>query len=153
MKMQSGYKLMLFLAILLLGFIGVGALSWMFGKDEVVAWRQDLEQGRKEASASGKRVFVDFTTKWSEPCQQMRETTWADRRVADVLEAGYVPVKLDVDLQPVLVREYHVQTIPSLMVLDVEGRVVKSWTGEIGAEAFLKWLNSSPSTKATTMAR
>ena len=42
----------------------------------------------------------------------MKRTTWADARVAAAVEQGFIPVKIDVDEQPAVAREFGVSGIP-----------------------------------------
>jgi thioredoxin-like negative regulator of GroEL len=123
------------------GFVALGGLSWLRGGGkELVPWRSDWEAARAEAVRERKPVFVYFTAEWCGPCQQLRRTTWSDRRVAEALGTAYVPVRIDIDRQPGLAREYNVEAIPWFAVLDEQGRPVRAWSGWVDADDFLKWL-------------
>jgi thiol:disulfide interchange protein DsbD len=50
------------------------------------------------------------------------EWIWTDAEVAGVLNAGYVGVKLDGDLEKDLVSRFHVDGYPTVIVLDSVGK-------------------------------
>jgi thiol:disulfide interchange protein len=121
------------------GLIALVGVSRLRGGKELVPWREDWEAGRAEARAGGKPVLVYFTAAWCGPCQEMKRTTWADARVAEAL-AGYVPIRIDIDKQAGLAAEYHVQSIPTMALIDEQGRVVRETGGYTDAAEFVSWL-------------
>jgi thiol-disulfide isomerase/thioredoxin len=82
----------------------------------------DLEKGMALAKESGRKLIVDFWTSWCGPCKSLDEWIWTDAEVADVLNAGYVGVKLDGDLEQVLVKRFHVEGYPTLIVMNSSGK-------------------------------
>ena len=109
---------------------------------EIVPWRPTYAAALDEARGSGKRAFVYFTASWCGPCQSMKHTTWADKGVEAALR-DYVPVKVDVDAQPDLSREYHVEAVPTFVVLDAGGKVINSWSGASSPGEFIDALKRS----------
>ena len=108
---------------------------------ELVPWKANIPAATVEAEITRKPRLLDFTAGWCGPCQAMRTTTWADRGVANALTA-YIPVQVDFDANPVLVKQYGVDAIPCCIVVDPSGRELKRSTGQIDAETFLQWLKS-----------
>jgi thioredoxin-related protein len=53
------------------------------------------------------------------------EWIWSDAEVAAVLNAGYVGVKLDADLEKDLVKRFHVEGYPTMIVLDSSSKETK----------------------------
>ena len=58
----------------------------------------------------------------------MDEWIWTDAEVAALLNAGYVGVKLDGDLEKALVSRFRVQGYPTVIVLDSSGREIQRFS-------------------------
>jgi thiol:disulfide interchange protein len=133
-------------------FVGVGVvyiIVQMNRPKERVIWYTDYMSAKKEAIATGKPLFVDFTATWCGPCQQMKTTTWADKTVADALDK-YVRVEVDIDQNPGIAQEYQIQAVPTYFVVDAKsGDILKANDGLISPAEFLDWLGQ-PSRPATS---
>ena len=92
-----------------------------------VAWRTGFDAALAESAKTGKPVLVDFTASWCPPCQVMKHEVWPDGRVASAVNEGYVPVLVDVDdpKNAELAQRYGVRSIPTLVVVDAEGKVIR----------------------------
>jgi len=119
--------------------VGISAVSKLLRAKEIVPWRDDFDAAREEGRRDNKPVMAYFTADWCGPCQSMKGTTWADASVEAELR-GFVPVRIDIDRSPNLAHAYAVQSIPTMIVLDGEGRVLKSTSGALPPEEFLAWL-------------
>lgn len=123
------------------GVVGMVLISRFVTPREVVPWRTDFAVATAEAKARSKPMLLDFSAEWCGPCQYMRHTTWADRRVALALDA-YVPVKIDPDQHPDLVQRFKVSGFPTMLVVEGDGQVVKQKEEALLPDAFLDWLKS-----------
>jgi thiol-disulfide isomerase/thioredoxin len=81
-------------------------------------WSHDLTAALAQAKASGKKVFIDFETTWCGPCKTMDDWIWTDAEVAAALNAGYVGVKLDGDIEKAHVKRFEVTGYPTMVILD-----------------------------------
>lgn len=92
-------------------------------------WLHRYDQALAAAKSSGKKVFVDFEATWCGPCKSMDEWIWTDVDVAALLNAGYIGVKLDGDIEKDLVKRYTVNGYPTMLVLDGSGKELKRIVG------------------------
>jgi thiol:disulfide interchange protein len=108
-----------------------------------IAWRTDLDAALAEARSANKRVIVDFSADWCPPCQAMKHDVWPHPQVASAVSAGYVPVLVDADNDTVLAARYQVSSIPTILLLDADGRVVKRNNGFLPSSGMLRFLDES----------
>ena len=90
-----------------------------------IEWRTDLGAALVEARRTDKQVIVDFSADWCPPCIVMKHDVWPDPAVARVLTESYVPVLIDADRDGVVSERYGVDGIPTILVLDHTGQVIR----------------------------
>jgi protein disulfide-isomerase len=93
--------------------------------DDGIPWRTDFNAALAEAKQSGKPVLLDFSASWCPPCQVMKHDVWPDAKVREAVTAGYIPVAVDVDKNQGLAARYGITGIPSVLIVDAEGKVLK----------------------------
>ncbi len=104
-----------------------------------IPWRADSEAALVDAKTAGKPLLLDFSATWCGPCRMMETTTFADPAVQTLLSA-YIPVHVDFDRNPVLVSKYHIEAIPTLVVLNRFGELVGQSTGYLDPKHLADWL-------------
>jgi thiol-disulfide isomerase/thioredoxin len=88
-------------------------------------WRTDLDAALAEADRRGLPVLVDFSATWCPPCIAMQHDVWPDAEVGRLIEARVVPVMIDVDRDPRTAERFEVTGVPTILVLDADGRVLQ----------------------------
>jgi thiol-disulfide isomerase/thioredoxin len=107
-------------------------------------WTDDLDEAMAAATASGKLVFLYFETDWCGPCATMDRWIWTDAEVVAALEAGYVGVKLDGDIEKEQVQRYEVTGYPNILIVDpASGAALRSVKGYQSSQQLLDFLRGS----------
>ena len=93
-----------------------------------VNWRTGFDAALAESARTGKPVLVDFTASWCPPCKVMKQEVWPDAHVARAAKDGYVPLLVDVDdpQNAAVAERYAIRGIPTVLVLDAEGKVLRT---------------------------
>ena len=106
------------------------------------AWGHDFMAALAQSKSAGRRVLVDFEATWCGPCKSMDEWIWTDAEVAARLQAGYVGVKLDGDVEKTLARRFNVAGYPTIIALDSSGRETQRAVGYQSSSQMLAFLNA-----------
>lgn len=108
-------------------------LSMTGSKEYSIDWMDDLREAIKMAQAENKRVLIDFTADWCAACKKMDATTFKDGTVIKELERNWIPVKIDSTVQSTkiesILKKFNITGLPSMVILDSDGRMVKKLAG------------------------
>jgi thiol:disulfide interchange protein len=135
----SPFKPVLVIAIVFIAAAAIFVVSKLAMPGEKIAWRSDFAAARHEAATNRKQVLVYFTADWCGPCQEMKRTVFADDEVERALRF-HVPVRIDVDQQPVLAKKYGATSIPHFILIDGDGEVEQSASGKMSSQEFIAWV-------------
>lgn len=104
-------------------------------------WNEALDEAKK----SNKYIFVDAFTDWCYWCKEMDKRTFPDKQVGDLMNAKFVPVKIDMEKEfgVNLAMKYRVASFPTFLVFNPQGHLVYRIQGFSEAEMFLASLNKS----------
>ena len=105
-------------------------------------WGHEFTAALAQAKTAGRKVFIDFETSWCGPCHSMDQWIWTDAEVAALLNAGYVGVKLDGDLEKALVKRFEVKGYPTMVVLDSAGAEVQRVVGYQSSKEMIAFLTA-----------
>lgn len=70
------------------------------GAAEAIHWRAWSPAAFAEAKRAGKPVLVDAVATWCHWCHVMDARTYGDAEVAKLLDARFVPIRVDIDAHP-----------------------------------------------------
>ncbi|GHO86250.1 DUF255 domain-containing protein [Dictyobacter formicarum] len=92
-----------------------------------IHWRAWGKAAFDEAIQADKPIFLLVSSLWSQGCHLMDETTLSETRVIDVINADYIPIRVDSDLRPDINQRYNQNGWPSVLLLSAEGEIL--WGG------------------------
>ena len=72
----------------------------------------------------------------------MDEWIWTDAEVASQLNAGFIGVKLDGDVEKALVKRFAVKGYPTMLVLDASGTETNRGVGYLSSKDVLALLSA-----------
>ncbi|MEZ4908596.1 MAG: thioredoxin family protein [Saprospiraceae bacterium] len=137
--MKSIYKLILILIVFSLGSSSMKAEPVDSPFSDI-----SLTTAKEMASIEGKLIFVDFYANWCVPCKWMDETTYADKSVISSLQDKFVSVKINIDDFDgyTLKEEYGIKILPTVLVLDQNGKVIERYEESMSPSKLTDVLNN-----------
>ena len=109
--------------------------------DGQVQWEPDRERAVSEANKTGKYILYHFSADWCRPCRKLESFVFPSPAVARAFEGRVIPVKVDVDLNPDLVRQYGITGIPADVIATPSGRVVVQRHSPSDTDGYIAMMN------------
>ncbi|MFA8017923.1 thioredoxin family protein [Bremerella cremea] len=110
-----------------------------------IVWAKDHDAAQQQAAESGKPMILYFTGTWCVPCRIMKRQVWADKEVAALVNANFIPVAIDVDApdNAAIMAQYQVTGPPVTIVTDPAGKALNWKAGGVGKAEFLELLDGA----------
>lgn len=105
-----------------------------------VEWTEWGPDAFAEARAESTPILLSLTASWCRPCDEMDAETYADPRIAAIVNEDFVPVRVDVDRRPRVRDRYNMGGFPSTVFLTPEGTVI-SGAGYLGPDGLRQVLD------------
>lgn len=102
-------------------------------RDSALHFVPDLEAALAIAAEGDTPVFLAFGAAWCPVCRQMEEGTLLERSI-QALADDFVWVKVDIDRQVSLAREWQVEATPTIFLLGPGGDIRRKIVGFLGAD-------------------
>jgi thioredoxin-related protein len=99
---------------------------------ELIVWLSPEEANHV---AAGKPRLLHFTADWCAPCQQMRRTTFRNRRLGSIVNERFVPIRYEQQgrepgaAMEEAARRHGVGSFPTLVAVDSAGRTLAKIVG------------------------
>jgi uncharacterized protein YyaL (SSP411 family) len=91
--------------------------------DEVI-WRSWSKEAFDEAHRKDRLVLLDLTASWCHWCHVMDRNTYNDPEIASLVNANFVPVRVDIDMRPDISERYNRGGFPTTAFLSEKGESV-----------------------------
>lgn len=134
-----------FLIFLVLGSVGLyvgyqhaGQAPQLAGA-QMIARQSEYQAALQESQRTGKPVILDFYADWCGPCRWMKANTWNDARVTAAMR-NYVFLSINVDQNAELSHLFGISSIPHVLVISPEGKILASQVGAMPPDRLLAWL-------------
>jgi len=125
---------MKFVRVLALAIAALFA-SPSFAADEGgVKWSEWSADIFTKATAEKRFVILDLEAVWCHWCHVMHKTTYADKKVNELLAAKYIPVRADQDANPDLSSRYGDWGWPATIIFGPDGNEIAKFRGYIEPE-------------------
>ena len=126
--------------VLSLGYAGY----FFYAPGNRIAWSESHVVAQRLSAETDKPIMLFFTGKWCSPCQIMKRQVFADDEVAESINAGLIPVTIDVDDADVAatLSRYRIGGTPRTIITDAGGDVVADWQGRMSKVEFVDMLGA-----------
>ena len=126
-------KLAIVAIVMLLAFPIVSRLIQGEPEPAEITWLAEIPVETERST------LIYFTADWCPPCQAMKRETWPDDGVEGAI-GEWNAVKIDVDENPDLARQFAAESIPTMVVLNTDGEEVRRHVGFLSASDLLAFL-------------
>ncbi|HIE58880.1 MAG TPA: thioredoxin domain-containing protein [Hydrogenothermaceae bacterium] len=84
----------------------------------------NFEKGVKKAKAENKLILMDIYAKWCHWCNVIENTTYRDKRVIEIINKYYIPIRVNAEKRPDINKKYNQGGLPSTVILDNNGDIL-----------------------------
>ena len=99
------------------------------------------KEGTDQARRLKKNMILYFHADWCTYCGQMEKETFRDPAVIDFLNSRTIAIKVDVDEEKRIARQFGVRGLPATFLLLNNGHQVGPMPGFIPPQSYLSMLN------------
>lgn len=108
-----------------------------------IEWYTRIGPARVAALDANRPMLLEFWAAWCAPCKVMDQQVYADARVAEAMKR-VIPLRVDMDAQALLARQYEVATIPTLVFADSHGNELFRHAGILDVDRMVQLLHELP---------
>lgn len=108
-----------------------------------IPWQRSPEATFQTARQSGKPILVFVGAEWCHYCEKMKDDTWSDPRIQEVVARNYVALQLDGDRDKRIVKKLDLKGFPATLLYNSGGYFVAKKDGFMLPAQALSWLESN----------
>ena len=112
-------------------------------KPRAIQWRESYPKALEEAARAAKPILADFEADWCGWCKKLDRETFGNAAVIKLVEAFFIPVRIDTDHQPKISAKFEVKGLPTILLLSPAGKELKRLSGFRPADKFLTELRQA----------
>jgi len=117
----------------------VGERAWA----EEIVWLHDTETAWQQCVGEQRLLLLFVTRPNCKYCAQMKNVTFADEKVRELVGAGFVPLAIDPASNPELIKELRIAAYPTTLVISPESGLLDRFKGYLPPAEFQRRLNRS----------
>lgn len=110
------------------------------GATNEIQWLTSLAPALVQAKETGKPIMIDFFATWCPPCKMLDAKTYTDAKV-QARSKDWIMVRIDVDQNKALAREYQIASIPTLVLVQPDGKEAARELGFIPPAEMLAFMS------------
>lgn len=111
------------------GVFAIALVSASVSQGAEIAWHKDLAQATRESAKQNKSMLIMVGAKWCGFCHKMLQQTFPDPAITARINSQFVPVLLDADEQAELVGTLNVTSMPTMLVVRPDRKIVGRMAG------------------------
>ena len=92
------------------------------------------EEGMALGLSENKKVFISFYADWCKFCKTMDRKTFQNGEIISYLNANFISIKVNVEREKSVAREYNINPLPDSWFLSEKGDVIGNKPGYLTAE-------------------
>lgn len=105
-------------------------------KGAKVKWHSNLRAAQKLAVQQDKPILIVFGATWCPPCRKLESETFTDKKTIAMIEREFIPVHLDYDKEPKIVKILEVERLPCTIVLSADADLLHHSEGYAAPKDF-----------------
>ena len=125
--------------------IAVSVYALIPEKKNEPEWQKFTHAKYQESLKNHEKMIVDFYADWCIPCKELDANTFSDPRVVEISKK-FTPYKVDMtktlsDETEQLRSEFNIIGMPTVLIIDSNGKEIHRLTGFVDADEFFKMIN------------
>ena len=121
--------------------IGAAYLLWPT-EEKTLDWQYYSEETYEKAIQSNEKMIIDFYADWCIPCKELDALTFSNEKVIAAAK-DFISMKVDMtktmsDQTEIIRNKFSIRGMPTVLIINSEGKEIERITGFVNAEEFLK---------------